>query len=651
MKRPAALSLLSTLLLWFAAIAPLSAQPVPVDAARAVAIRHLDAMAPMKKGGVGKLHRSATTLRLLHTTPSTYLFAGDDGRYVVAAADSVLPAIVAYGRQGRSDSLPAGMRHLLTLIDRRARSAAAVLPFPADGGPAVPPLLSFVRHQKSPYNDLCPYYIDDDGQPSATRCVSGCVATALEEVLSFHRREYVLRDTLAGWTTPHYTIDPLLPGMRVDSRLIRDNYDSLGTYTAAEAEAVARLTYMLGVAVKMNWGVDASGASMRRIAEPLRRAFGLGYVHYVNAYRYAPADWAAMLRAEIRGGRPVCFAAAAQRLNAHAFVLDGLDADGLFHVNWGVDGDYDGYFRLDLLNAAEPAWDLTEQGATEGFFCLQEAVLIHPDAIDVALPDTLERTGVEVAIDSVEILEEPDFWKMTPMRLHVRNTTDRALTTPFELFTNTPADTAWFDQGDYIAYANATLPPYGRLVIPVMARYDAAGDRILRISADDEHILYEAPVSIVRTGQADLFFDEPVLEAESPTALRIVQHIRHTGTGGRAGNKVTYELFEGEPLPDHNGRAHVDYCFLQPLAEETDTVRFLGLTPGTCYTLYVRCPWTLRRVATFTMPGSPDAIAPVTDDDSRTNAPLYDLQGRRRQQPLRPGEWGIRGGSLVRGSH
>ena len=101
---------------------------------------------------------------------------------VVTAADSVLPAIVAYGRQGRSDSLPAGMRHLLTLIDRRARSAAAVLPFPADGGPAVPPLLSFVRHQKSPYNDLCPYYIDDDGQPSTTRCVSGCVATALEEV-------------------------------------------------------------------------------------------------------------------------------------------------------------------------------------------------------------------------------------------------------------------------------------------------------------------------------------------------------------------------------------------------------------------------------------------------------------------------------------
>ena len=46
--------------------------------------------------------------------------------------------------------------------------------------------------------------------------------------------------------------------MRVDSRLIRDNYDSLGTYTAAEAEAVARLTYMLGVAVKMNWGVTSA---------------------------------------------------------------------------------------------------------------------------------------------------------------------------------------------------------------------------------------------------------------------------------------------------------------------------------------------------------------------------------------------------------
>lgn len=647
MKRPAVLRLLSTLALWLATVATLSAQPVPVDVALAVAARHLDAVASVQKGGEGRLRR-LPTLRLTHTTPATYLFASNDGRYVVAAADSLLPAVVGYGSMGRSDSVPAGLRHLLALFDRRARAGAVAPPFPADGGSAVAPLLSFVRHQNSPYNDLCPYYIDDNGQSSSTRCVSGCVATALEEVLSYHRREYVLCDTLAGWTTPHYTIAPLPPGTRADSRLVRDNYDVPGTYTAAEAEAVARLTYMLGVAVRMNWGVEASGASMRRIAEPLRRAFGLGYVHYVNAYQYAPADWAAMLRAEIRGGRPVCFAAAAERLNAHAFVLDGLDADGLVHVNWGVDGDYDGYFRLDLLNAAEPAWDLTEQGATEGFFCLQEAVLIHPDAIDVALPDTLARTGIEVAVDSVEILLEPDFWKMTPMRLHVRNTTGQSLTTPFELFTNTPADTAWFAQGDYIAYASVTLPPYGRQVIPVMARYDAAGERILRISADDEHILYEAPVTIVRTGQADLWFDDPVLEAEADSTLRIVQHIRHTGTGGRAGNKVTYELFEGEPLPDHNGTAHADYCFLPPLGEETDTVRFRGLKPGTAYTLYVRCPWTIRRTAVFTMPGSSTAIGAVSAD-AEAPAALYDLLGRRRYGPLRLGEWGISGRRLVCG--
>ena len=72
------------------------------------------------------------------------------------------------------------------------------------------------------------------------------------------------------------------------------------------------------------------------------------------------------------------------------------------------------------------------------------------------------------------------------MRLHVRNTTNRALTTPFELFTNTPADTAWFDQGDYIAYANATLPPYGRLVIPLYALWEFSALLVPRATDDDE---------------------------------------------------------------------------------------------------------------------------------------------------------------------
>ena len=72
-------------------------------------------------------------------------------------------------------------------------------------------------------------------------CVVGCVATALEEVISFHRPLVTLQDSLAGWTTAHYTIPTVYAGASVDTRLIRDNYDTPGTYTEAELQRAQEL--------------------------------------------------------------------------------------------------------------------------------------------------------------------------------------------------------------------------------------------------------------------------------------------------------------------------------------------------------------------------------------------------------------------------
>lgn len=574
------------------------------------------------------------SLTLVAEQSAGRLYADGKGRFALMSADDRWPEVLAYGScpAGNTAAVPAFLTPWLQLYDRRYKSGPATAAEAYDG-PVVAPLLSAVRHQLAPYNNLCPYYTFDDGTVSPERCVVGCVATALEEVISFHRPVVTLQDTLAGWTTAHYTIPTVYAGATVDTRLVRDNYDIPGTYTEAEAEAVARLSLWLGMAVKMNWGPASSGASLHRAEEPLRRAFGFPYVHYADSYKYTTTDWLRMLRGEIQAGRPVCYAGSAMRLNGHAFVLDGLDADGLFHVNWGVDGDYDGYFRLDLLNAAEPAWDLTLTGAYEGFFCNQEAVLLSPYAVETVLPDTLSRTGLEVRIDSVVVSLPAEVGKITPLTLHLTNTSNLDLTTPFEVFTTLPTDTALFAQGDYAGFTGIRLEPGQSATLPFMARFDAGGERTMHFSADDAHIVFSTPISIVTGTPADLSFAEPQLSFPAEGVVEILQPITNAPEAGRAGSLVTYEVIRADITGDHNGPAHADYCFLPAGESETDTITFSGLIPGETYRLMVRHPWTVQREVTFTIPGSVSGLtAPVADPTVEPQ--WHDLQGRPTHAPV-----------------
>ncbi len=586
-------------------------------------------------------------LELTAGTPAAWLFTTADRRFVLTAADDKLPPVLGYGTFS-GGTVPAAFKSLMHtythLLASSCRTLHSPLPY---NGPAISPLLTATRHQKPPYNAYCPHYTYDDGTTSEERCVVGCVATAMEEVISYYRRTVTLQDTLHGWETAHYVIPDVLPGASVDTRLIRDSYNTPGTYTDAEADAVARLSYYLGIAARMNWGLGESGARVRYLTEPLKRAFGFGFVHYADSYCYKPADWLQILRNEIQSGRPVFYAGSAMRLNGHAFVLDGIDSAGRFHVNWGVDGDYDGFFDLDVLNAAEPWYDMTETGLTEGFFCNQRALLFHPDAITPALPDTLKRTGREVAIDSIRPELPPEKGKITPLRLYLRNTAEYPTTTPLELFTNTSADTALFEQADFVGLTGVSLQPGERKEIVVQALFSKDGERILRVSPDDEAIIHETPISVVRGKAPNVVLSPPALSFPQPGTVQIKLAINNYGEG-RSGNKVTYELFEGKPHPDHNGTAHADYCLLMPGESETDSIRFCGLKGGEEYTLYVRFPWTVQYEVAFTMPPS-TGIRPPSNPEPGQKVPAsswYGLDGRRITRPSGSGIY-IHGGEKV----
>lgn len=582
----------------------------------------------------GLLRTKATPL-ILERTPAAYIVGAGHGEsdFVLVATDTRMPAVLGYGTRGKGRR-PAAMQQLLDDYARCLKLARATKAAkPIEEAPAGP-LLTTVRHQEAPYNAHCPYYVYDDGTQSASRCVVGCVATALEQILTYHRRTYTLQDTLHGWQTSHYDIPDVLPRQSVDSRLILDNYDGLEA-NEASLDAVARLSYWLGVAAQMNWGPGASGAVSRRCVEPLKKAFGLGYVHYADSYRYAPDDWLRMLRAELSAGRPIYYAANTMRLNGHAFVLDGFDAAGMFHVNWGYGGNYDGFFNLSVLYSAEPAYDQTDYGPENGFISNHEAIFIHPDALTPTLPDTLERTGEELQLVSWQLLEAPMTLAYTPMTLTLKNTAPHKLTTPIELFTNLPSDTALIQQGDYVALTQFTLEAGETRTQTVHLRFDEGGERTLRLSPDDIHVVDLGPVSIAPHRNDDLQFGEPAVSFPEAGVAAFTMDVSNGEGAARAGKILTYEL----GTPDDGGQygvgSHAHYIYLRAGASMHDSISFRGLTPGTRYQLRVRCPWTVQRTLDFTLP-HPDAIAlPSTHE---AEAARYDLQGRRLdKKPLSGG--------------
>ena len=69
----------------------------------------------------------------------------------------------------------------------------------------------------------------------------------------------------------------------------------------------------------------------------------------MNRTAFSESTWIAMLKHELDCRRPVMYSGGLD-YDAHDFVCDGYDTNGLFHFNWGFGGDGDGFFAVNNLN-------------------------------------------------------------------------------------------------------------------------------------------------------------------------------------------------------------------------------------------------------------------------------------------------------------
>ena len=330
----------------------LDAASVDADAARSRASSFLQSQHQ------GRLSAPNVVLRLAHAEPSTvsaaqtayYVFNSEGGdAFVIVAGDDRVKPILGYGNGSLDvERLPCNVRWWLDNYKRQIEWLCEHPELQAAGGPqhspaegqTIEPMVTCQWSQGEPYDWECAVF---EGE----LCLTGCVATALAQVMYYWRYPDILPE-LPGYTSSTLQIvhEPL-PSVSLDWDNMLDNYFA-NHYTEQEGHAVARLMRYCSQAC--NSDCSPGGTASSPLDQMLSlKLFGYsGRVDFVARDSYSNDEWRAMVDGELLSGRPVLYGGN-DGSGGHAFVIDGYD-NGLYHVNWGWGGYYDGFFELDLLD-------------------------------------------------------------------------------------------------------------------------------------------------------------------------------------------------------------------------------------------------------------------------------------------------------------
>ena len=288
-----------------------------------------------------------------------YVFSRGEGKgYVIVSGDDRTQAVIGYTDEGDFDynQLPDNMRHWLDmreleLLDLSTTQENISGPRYAKLHDKIEPMVTTKWNQGSPYNDECPNYF------GRGRSVTGCVATAMAQVLYFQRAKSVTETQAAipGYTASkndptygHLVVEGIPEHSPIDWANMQDTYSS--SSTAVQKKAVAQLMHYCGVSVKMDYTNSSSGAYSEDVPAAFVKYFGYGSsVQYVSMSGYSNDAWDQMLYNELEQGRPF-YLSGHNDSGGHAFVCDGYDGNYCFHINWGWGGSSDGYYMLTKLN-------------------------------------------------------------------------------------------------------------------------------------------------------------------------------------------------------------------------------------------------------------------------------------------------------------
>lgn len=211
------------------------------------------------------------------------------------------------------------------------------------------PLIQTKWDQGAPYNDALAY-------TTGGRCITGCVATAMAQVMNYHK--YPERGEGTVKRIPgkcNLSSDVLnLSSKAFDWASLANHSKVYTSSSSATKSAVAYLMKACGYAVKMDYGPNGSGALPSNIAPALINNFSYSRTATLAGRSSNYSRWESLIQNELSNKRPIIYCGYnSNGRGGHCFILDGYRAsDGKYYFNWGWSGSCDGAFALSSLKPA-----------------------------------------------------------------------------------------------------------------------------------------------------------------------------------------------------------------------------------------------------------------------------------------------------------
>ena len=348
-------------------------------------------------GFMASKNKPDATMRMVQKGPrlstsekaAYYVFNSSESGYVIVSGDDRCPSVLGYSDNGTFDSsqVPEAMQELLDsyaeqikALDQGAKAVSL-----SAARPAIRPLLTCAWAQNTPYNTLLPYI-------SGNHAVAGCVATAMAQVMYYYKWPARPTTTIPAYTTSSLNINmPALPIVDFQWNMMQDTYLTNDTASTA-ALAAAKLTLYCAQSVEANFMANGTSATTSRIPMMLANYFGYkSTAHSISRDNYSSEEWAEALYSELAAGRPVVYDGK-KKTGAHAFICDGYDGNGMYHINWGWNGLSNGYFLLNVLNPDEQS--IGGASGSYGYIYEQAAIV----GIE---PGTASGNGLEITTSNV----------------------------------------------------------------------------------------------------------------------------------------------------------------------------------------------------------------------------------------------------------
>ena len=301
-----------------------------------------------------------------------YVFNDDAGKgFVVVAGDDKMGKVLAYSKETSIDmaNLNPEARYLFDSYrqvyeelgnNKALTTRAGAVTKAAD---AVQPLLKSKWGQDYPYS-------------KQTHYMTGCVATAVAQVMYYHKwpaqgkgqESYTVKfdNTVrsADFTKSHYDWDNMLP-----------DYNHRNVTTKQE-DAVALLMNDVGIATNMQYTDRASGTQSYMAERALRNYFDYDASMVTRSYEGVD-NFIEIVKKELRNGFPLYISGDSKTRGGHAWVCDGFDEENRFHMNFGWNGQANGYYSLATLDVTSTGREFN--GAQHSFNRRLHVIAIHPN--------------------------------------------------------------------------------------------------------------------------------------------------------------------------------------------------------------------------------------------------------------------------------